>query len=113
MIRDYHMHPMVVQKPEQFDLFVKKAISEGIEEICITDHMPLLCSNAKDRIPHGHIKQYCAAVRQFAEDYKDEISIKTGIEIDFHPSVKDEIEAVMVHKTVIIDKIYKVISTAW
>lgn len=29
------------------------------------------------------------------------------------PITKDEIEAVMVHKTVIIDKIYKVISTAW
>lgn len=29
------------------------------------------------------------------------------------PITKDEIEAVMVHKTVIIDKIYKVISEAW
>ena len=29
------------------------------------------------------------------------------------PITKDEIEAVMVHKTVIIDKIYMVISTAW
>lgn len=29
------------------------------------------------------------------------------------PITKDEIEAVMVYKTVIIDKIYRVISTAW
>ena len=29
------------------------------------------------------------------------------------PITKDEIEAVMVYKTVVIDKIYKVISTAW
>ena len=36
MIKDYHMHPMVVQKPEQFDLFVQKAVAEGIEEICIS-----------------------------------------------------------------------------
>lgn len=95
MIKDYHMHPMVVQKPEQFDLFVQKAITEGIEEICITDHMPLLCSSAKDRIPHGKIKEYCAAVRRFAGEYKDDISIKVGIEIDFHPSVRAEIDAVL------------------
>lgn len=95
MFKDYHMHPMVVQKPEQFDLFVQKAKAEGIEEICITDHMPLLCSNAKDRIPHGKVKEYCMAVREFAKQYQDEISIKLGIEIDFHPSVKDEIEAVL------------------
>ncbi len=95
MIKDYHMHPMVVQKPEQFDLFVQKAVTEGIEEICITDHMPLLCSHAKDRIPHGKVKEYCAAVRRFAKQYENEISIKLGIEIDFHPSVKDEIEAVL------------------
>ena len=95
MIKDYHMHPMVVQKPEQFDLFVQKTIAEGIEEICITDHMPLLCSTAKDRIPHGKVKEYCAAVRRFAKQYEDQISIKLGIEIDFHPSVKDEIEAVL------------------
>ncbi len=95
MIKDYHMHPMVVQKPEQFDLFVQKAIAEGIEEICITDHMPLLCSTAKDRIPHGKIKEYCKTVRQFAQQYKDEISIKLGIEIDYHPSVQKKIEAVL------------------
>ena len=89
------MHPMVVQKPEQFDLFVQKAIAEGIEEICITDHMPLLCSRAKDRIPHGKVKEYCASVRRFARQYEDQISIKLGIEIDFHPSVKDEIDAVL------------------
>lgn len=95
MIKDYHMHPMVVQKPEQFDLFVQKALEEGIEEICITDHMPLLCSGAKDRIPHGKVREYCETVRRFAELYKDDISIKLGIEIDFHPSVKDEIDAVL------------------
>lgn len=95
MRKDYHVHPMVSQKPEQFDLFVQKAIEEGLDEICVTDHMPLLCSNAKDRIPRGKVKEYCASVKSFAEQYKDSISIKLGIEIDFHPSVKDEIEAVL------------------
>lgn len=95
MIKDYHMHPAVLQNPEQFDLFVQKALAEGIEEICITDHMPLSCSIAKDRIPHGKIKEYCTTVRRLAEQYRNEISIKVGIEVDFHPSVKEEIDAVL------------------
>ena len=57
--------------------------------------MPLLCSQAKDRIPHGKVAEYCATVREFAKQYGNKISIKLGIEIDFHPSVKDEIEAVL------------------
>ena len=95
MRKDYHMHPMVVQKPERFDAFVKKAIAEGIEEICVTDHMPLLCSDAKDRIPHGRIKEYCKIVRNFAEQYKSDITVKLGIEVDYHPSIQGEIEAVL------------------
>lgn len=89
------MHPMTIQKPERFDEFVKKAIAEGIGEICVTDHMPLLCSNAKDRIPHGKVKEYCMAVRSLAKQYKSEIAVKLGIEIDYHPSVRGEIEAVL------------------
>lgn len=95
MRKDYHMHPMIIQKPERFDAFVQKAIQEGIGEICVTDHMPLQCSNAKDRIPHGEVKAYCTAVRNFAKQYEADISIKLGIEIDYHPSVKNEIEDVL------------------
>ena len=89
------MHPMIIQKPERFELFVKKAIEVGIEEICVTDHMPLLCSEAKDRIPHGKVKEYCVAVRELADKYKSDISVKLGIEVDYHPSVIGEIEAVL------------------
>ena len=95
MRKDYHMHPMIMQKPERFDAFVKKALQEGVAEICVTDHMPLKCSNAKDRIPHGEVKNYCKAVRNLAKQYESDISIKLGIEIDYHPSVRNEIEAVL------------------
>lgn len=95
MRKDYHMHPMIIQKPERFEFFVKKAIEEGIQEICVTDHMPLLCSDAKDRIPHGKVKEYCTAVRELAEKYKSDISVKLGIEIDYHPTILGEVESVL------------------
>ena len=96
MVKDYHMHPNLIRTSEErFDTFVRSALDRHLDEICITDHMPLSCSNAGDRIPQGKVKEYCEAVRAMAEKYRPLISIKLGIEIDYHESVRDEIEAVL------------------
>ena len=97
MIKDYHIHPQIIQNPSNFDSFVKTALKNGVQEICITDHMPLIGSSAGDRIPHGAVNEYCEKARSFAEKYKSIISVKVGIEIDYHPSITDEIEAVIKH----------------
>ena len=95
MRKDYHMHPTIIGNPEQFELFVKNALKRNIKEICITDHMPFSVSPAPDRIPQGLVREYCRAVREAAKKYEDVISIKCGIEIDFHPSAISEIERVL------------------
>ena len=95
MRKDYHMHPAVLARPELFPEFVEQAKIKGIQEICITDHMPLSISAAKDRIYSGKVGEYCLFVREVAEKYKDEISIKCGIEIDYHPDFIGEIEQVL------------------
>lgn len=96
MTKDYHMHPaLLCSSEERFGLFVDQALRLGIQEICITDHMPLSFSSASDRIPMGKVEDYCRSVRTISDKYKDVISIKLGIEIDYHPSVVDEIEAVL------------------
>ena len=93
--KDYHMHPTVVQTPERFEQFARQAVQKNIREICVTDHMPLSFSRQSDRIPHGMIGEYCAHVRRFAEEYRGTLSVKCGIEIDYHPSVLNEIERVL------------------
>ena len=95
MIKDYHMHAQVLTLPDQIHDFVKTALDRGIEEICVTDHMPLSVSSAADRIPAGRVEEYCMRVRSLAKEYEDRIFIKLGIEIDYHPSIIDEIEAVL------------------
>jgi len=88
--KDYHMHPSLLKTPEMADRFIKTAISKRIREICITDHMPLSLSKAKDRIPHGRVGAYCRAVRELAKRFEKDISIRCGIEVDYHPSVAGE-----------------------
>ncbi len=63
MMKDYHMHPQVLTAPEKIRDFIEGALSKNIEEICITDHMPLSVSKAKNRIPGGRVGEYCRRVR--------------------------------------------------
>lgn len=95
MRKDYHMHPTVVQSPERFERFARQAVQKNIGRICVTDHMPLSFSRQSDRIPQGAVGKYCARVRRFSEEYKGVLNVKCGIEIDYHPSVVGEIEAVL------------------
>lgn len=95
MIKDYHMHPQISKSEETFDAFAITAIENGIDEVCITDHMPLENSLAPDRIPRGKVEEYCYKVRQIADKYRGKLSVKLGIEIDYHPTIRNQIENVL------------------
>ncbi len=96
MKRDYHMHPNLLKKPEQGIEFIETAIKKGFDEICFTDHMPFtVTGDEHDRIPFGKVSDYCFEVRRLQTEYKEKISIRLGIEIDFHPTCIDEIENVL------------------
>ena len=95
MRKDYHIHPTVLSTPERFALFVEEARCKNIDEICVTDHMPLSVSHVKDRLARGAVRGYCKRVRELAAQYQDRITVKCGIEIDYHPSVLSEIEEVL------------------
>ena len=95
MRKDYHMHPTVLKAPELFARYAQTALANGIDEICVTDHMPLSISRAKDRLERGSVRAYCARVRELAKQYEGRLSVKCGIEIDYHPSVTDEVDEVL------------------
>lgn len=97
MIKDYHLHPMIMMTPpENFDAFVKAECASGVGEICITDHMPFARFEGKiDRIPMGRVTEYCDRVQMLREKYSGTISIKCGIEIDFHPTFCPIIEQIL------------------
>ncbi len=95
MVKDYHFHPQIIQHSDKFKEFAEVAIQNGVEEVCITDHMPLIGNIQADRIPHGKVAEYCRRAREIADKYKGRLSVKCGIEIDYHPSHRDQIEAVL------------------
>lgn len=95
MFKDYHMHPAIVQNPERFDSFALTAIERGLDEVCITDHIPLSFSDAKDRIPMGQLQKYCENVRKAADKYSGKLNVKLGLEIDYQPYLSDYIEEIL------------------
>lgn len=95
MIKDYHIHPQIIKRTENFDAFARVAIENGIDEVCITDHMPLVGSSSDDRIPPGKVEEYCCKVREIADKYSGKLSVKLGIEIDYHPTIRNQIENVL------------------
>lgn len=95
MRKDYHTHPTVFAAPERFEQYVQQAERNRVHALCVTDHMPLSASRDGDRIPVGHVKEYCAIVRKLAEKYEDRLRVLCGIEMDYHPSVLGEIKAVL------------------
>lgn len=95
MKKDYHVHAQVLRDLTRAEQFIENAIARGFGEICITDHMPVSVSSAGDRIPAGMVRSYCESVRELAKKFEDRISIRLGIEIDYHSSLTAEIEDVL------------------
>ena len=95
MIKDYHIHPQIIKDESLFDAFAEEALEKGVQEVCITDHMPLIGSMASDRIPFGKVEEYCEKAKGIADKYQGKLSVKVGIEIDFHPSILDQVEEVL------------------
>lgn len=92
---DYHMHPNLMNVPENGRMFIESAIEAGLKEICFTDHAPLSRFPLKDRVPFGEARRYCYAVRELADEYKDRITVKCGIEMDYIPALENEIEDIL------------------
>lgn len=77
MFVDYHMHSHLSNDSEYpLEDLIKKAISLGIEEICLTEHSDY--GTMGDYVVD--YKEYIKEYKRLKEKYKDEIVIKFGCE---------------------------------
>ena len=90
MFCDYHTHTIFSDDSEYpMEECVKDAISLGIKEICFTDHVDygvkydlkdLKPEEVEGKILNVDFEKYFAELDRVRELYKDEISIKNGLE---------------------------------
>jgi histidinol-phosphatase (PHP family) len=98
---DYHTHHYrcghAVGTLEQY---VLSAIDKGMEQIGLSDHMPLLHVNADDyysemAMPMEELPRYVEECLALQEKYKGQIAIRVGLEGDFIEGYEEQIAAIV------------------
>lgn len=103
MKKDGHIHspfcPHGTKDP--FEKYIEKAIKENFSEITFTEHAPLP-TNFVDPTPNKDsgmspkdITAYFETLNQLKQQYKDQITIKVGLEVDYIVGYETETRALL------------------
>lgn len=91
---DYHMHSHNSgDSKAPMDAMIKSAIDKGLKEICFTEHMDLDYPDFPDLPPEPFtldIPSYKEELLKYKEKYKDQITVKFGIEVGMQPQVAEQ-----------------------
>ncbi len=91
MLANYHMHTNYSDDSSfKMEDVVKKSISCGLDEICITDHID--CMTGIN--PHFPYKSYEKEFNNCKQKYSDKINIKLGIEFGMQHSTIPQFEEI-------------------
>ncbi|MCC8072802.1 MAG: histidinol-phosphatase [Clostridiales bacterium] len=96
-MKNYHTHTVRCRHAYGQDRdYVRSAIKAGFEEIGFSDHAPMLFPEnytSSFRMLASEASDYVKSVNALKEEFKDEISIKLGYEIEYYPALFDKTEA--------------------
>lgn len=73
---------------------VRQAVAMGFEEICFLDHLILDGPGTKNSMHRDEVPLYMQAVSVLRREFRDRISIRVGLEVDFNPERLSEILAI-------------------
>lgn len=92
LIADYHIHTaMCGHASGTLDELVEAAIARGLDEVGIADHMPLLYFEDPDlAMAPEQLPVYVEQVLEIKEKYRDRITVRLGIEADYHPETQED-----------------------
>ena len=87
---DYHMHSVLSDGQNSYEEMISTAISKGLDEIGFTDHV---CLKPVDwAIRMEDIPVMTRQILDLKEEYKEQIQIRYGIEVDYFPDREDELK---------------------
>lgn len=99
IIRDGHIHSPYCPHGtnDSLDMYIEKALREGLKEITFTEHMPFPCYFMENKkfldecSPTDEvIKKYFKAVENLKLKYSNKIKINIGLEVDFIDGYEEE-----------------------
>jgi histidinol-phosphatase (PHP family) len=99
IIRDGHIHSPYCPHgtDDSFEMYIEKALKEGLEEITFTEHMPFPGYFIENRrfldecaLSVEAADKYFEAMKDLKPKYKNIIKINTGLEVDFVEGYEEE-----------------------
>ncbi len=95
-MHDYHIHTSLCKHAEgKIVDYVEAAISQGIFEICFTDHIPLPEGfDAEHRMSPKELDTYFDQIEQCKAKYR-QITILTGIEADYMEGYENYLKTIL------------------
>jgi len=96
-ISDYHMHTPLcghaVGEPQEY---AEEALKIGLEEIGFSDHAPFVhYEDPSVTMNINQLKDYHRMIEDVRSQYKDQLRIKVGLEVDFIPEYENKTKAIV------------------
>lgn len=86
MNTDYHIHTRFCNHASgSMKDFIESAINKELNEISFLDHLTLFEKDFKNSMTDKEVGLYLYSIKKLALEYKYKISIKSGLEVDYHP----------------------------
>lgn len=94
---DYHIHTSRCgHATGEMEEYVKKSIDKGLKEIGFSDHFPMDILGFSDdticSMNFDELTLYLKDVEYLQEKYEESLTIRTGIEMDYHESIEDKLK---------------------
>ena len=87
---DYHLHTLFCNHAVGgMEQYIQSAIDLGLREVCFLDHLTIQETGTGLSMTPEEIPYYFQAVQVLKQKYRDKISVKVGLEIDFNPAYID------------------------
>ncbi len=88
---DYHLHTLFCNHATGgMERYIQSAIDLGLQEICFLDHLTFQEAGQYNAMFPLEVPMYVNAARRLARQYRDRISVRVGLEIDFSPRHADQ-----------------------
>jgi histidinol-phosphatase (PHP family) len=93
---DYHVHTSLCNHANgTMEQYVRRAVEIGLTEICFLDHLTLHEKGRRLSMTPAELPFYYHAARHLANQYKDRIQVKVGLEVDILPGYVDQIKKII------------------
>jgi len=84
---DYHLHTLFCNHAVGgMESYIQKAIDLGLQEICFLDHLTIQKAEPGLSMTPLEVPYYFQAVQVLKQKYRNQISVKAGLEMDFNPA---------------------------